>query len=125
MITKFNVYEAVHSDSADGLYNIVDKYLHKYPQLGTFDYRMYGWTVDFDKSMFDEPLGTKSVHIVFRNDEGDEWIMYIQDRKPEPPQIVFMTGASNKYKFINLRIQSFETLQEKLRKLGYQTISKL
>jgi len=123
MITKFKVFEDVHKNNTDALYDIVDKYLHKYPQLGTFDYRMYGWSVDFDKSMFDEPQGTKSVHIVFKNDEGDEWVMFIEDRNPEPPQIVFMTGAKNKNKFLNLKIYSFESLQEKLRKLHYRTIS--
>jgi ankyrin repeat protein len=102
-----------------GLDDIVDKYLYKYPQLGTFDYTKYGWTVDFDKSTFDEPHSSESIHIVFRDRDDKEWVMYIEpDTTSRPVQIHLIVGRDNGTKGINFKFQSYESLITKLEQLG-------
>ena len=98
-----------------GLDDIVDKYLHKYPQLGTFDYTKYGWTVDFDKSTFDEPHSSESIHIVFRDRDDKEWVMFIEtDTTSRPVQIHLMVGRGNGNRGVNFTSQSFESFEKKV-----------
>jgi hypothetical protein len=146
MITRYSVFNSLYEQSVvkggvslyDGnidtekeartqqeLDSIVSKYLHKYPALGTFDYRSYGWSVDFNESRFDSPAGSLTIHIVFLDPDGNDYVLYIRPPKDlEPAQIDFTSGPRNKNKFIHLKMQSLESLSAKLRKLGLTLSSK-
>ena len=75
--------------------------------------------MDFDKSRLDEPEGSTSIHLVFKNNDGDEWTMFIEPGDNNQPQIIFMTGPGNKSKFFKSKFQSFESLNAKLKQLQY------
>lgn len=146
MITKYSVFNSLYEQAivkgGTSLYdstidkdkeaktqqelaNIVSKYLYKSPELGTLDYSSYGWTVDFNESMFDSPAGSSTIHIVFLDRDGNDYVLYIKSPKAlEPAQIDFASGPRNKNKFIHLKLQSLESLSANLRKLGLTLSSK-
>jgi hypothetical protein len=145
MITRYSVYKSLYEQSIvkggvslydntidkdkelrtkEELDSIVSKYLHKWPELGVFDYRSYGWSVDFNESTFDNPIGSSTIHIVFLDSAGNDYVLYIRPpQNASPAQIDFASGPRNKNKFIHLSIQSLESLAANLRKIGVKVSS--
>ena len=82
-------------------------FLHKYPDVGTFDYKKYGFTINYDNSTFDRPHGVSDIHIVFNDEDGNEWVMFITDGETHYPRIQFMGGNKNKINHINYHFNRF------------------
>jgi hypothetical protein len=120
MITKFHIWEQVNSET-----DIVNSFLINYPSLGTFDYHKYNWTVDFDSSMFNEPQGSNTLHIVFTDPSSNEWTMFIHSADGTTPYISLTSGPRSNLKIRIPKSESFETMEKTLAKLGVRPSSKI
>lgn len=99
----------------------IDKLLHRFPELGKFDYKKYGFTINFDKSALDKPKEASSIHFVFMDKDGNRWDMFI-DKTGK--RIEFMSGMPNVHKLGSHNFfYSFEELDKKLEQFGYKKLN--